>query len=35
VLSATFSEAMTPASISAATFTVTGPGGTAVAGAVA
>jgi hypothetical protein len=35
VLSATFSEAMTPASISATTFTVTGPGGVAVAGAVA
>jgi len=35
VLSATFSEAMAPASISAATFTVTGPGGTAIAGTVA
>ena len=34
VLSATFSEAMTPASISASTFTVTGPGGTAVTGTV-
>jgi len=34
VLSATFSEAMTPASISGTSFTVTGPGGTAVAGAV-
>jgi Ice-binding-like/Bacterial Ig-like domain len=34
VLSATFSEAMTPASISAATFTVTGSGGAAVAGTV-
>ena len=34
VLSATFSEAMAPASISATTFTVTGPGGAAVAGAV-
>ena len=34
-LTATFSEAMTPASISAATFTVTGPGGTAVTGTVA
>jgi hypothetical protein len=34
VLSATFSEAMNPASISASTFTVTGPGGTAVAGTV-
>jgi len=34
VLSATFSEAMTPATISTSTFTVTGPGGTAVAGAV-
>jgi len=34
VLSATFSEAMTPASIAAATFTVTGPGGTAVTGTV-
>ncbi|MGD0630325.1 MAG: Ig-like domain-containing protein [Terracidiphilus sp.] len=33
-LSATFSEAMSPASISASTFTVTGPGGAAVAGAV-
>jgi hypothetical protein len=35
VLSATFSEAMTPSTISAATFSVTGPGGAAVAGAVA
>ena len=35
VLSATFSEAMAPASISASTFTVAGPGGTAVAGTVA
>jgi len=35
VLSATFNEAMTPATIGAATFTVTGPGGTAVSGAVA
>ena len=34
VLSATFSEAMTPATISASTFGVTGPGGTAVVGAV-
>jgi hypothetical protein len=34
VLSATFSEAMTPATIGASTFTVTGPGGTAVSGAV-
>jgi hypothetical protein len=34
VLSATFSEAMAPATVSASTFTVTGPGGTAVAGAV-
>jgi hypothetical protein len=34
VLSATFSEAMSPATISATTFTVTGPGGTAVSGAV-
>jgi hypothetical protein len=34
VLSATFSEAMNPASISATTFTVTGPGGVAVPGAV-
>ncbi|MGA2848179.1 MAG: Ig-like domain-containing protein, partial [Terracidiphilus sp.] len=34
VLSATFSEAMNPASISASTFTVTGPGGTAVTGTV-
>jgi len=33
VLSATFNEAMTPATISAATFTLTGPGG-AVAGTV-
>jgi hypothetical protein len=33
-LSATFSEAMTPATISAATFTLTGPGGAAVAGTV-
>ena len=35
VISATFSEAMSPATISAATFTVTGPGGTAVSGLVA
>jgi Ice-binding-like/Bacterial Ig-like domain len=35
VLSATFSEAMSPATIIASTFTVTGPGGTSVAGAVA
>ncbi len=35
VLSATFSEAMNPASISTTTFTLTGPGGTAVAGTVA
>jgi hypothetical protein len=34
VLSATFSEAMNPATIDAATFKVTGPGGVAVAGAV-
>jgi len=34
VLSATFSVAMTPASISAATFTVAGPGGVAVPGTV-
>jgi len=34
-ISATFSKAMNPASINATTFTVTGPGGTAVAGAVA
>jgi hypothetical protein len=34
VLSATFSEAMTPSSISSATFTVTGSGGTPVTGAV-
>jgi len=34
VLSATFSEAMTPATIGASTFTVTGPGGKAVAGTV-
>jgi hypothetical protein len=33
-LSATFSEAMNPATISGSTFTVTGPGGTAVVGAV-
>jgi hypothetical protein len=33
-VSATFSEPMTPASITAATFTVTGSGGTAVAGTV-
>jgi len=33
-LSATFSEAMTPASIGATTFLVTGPGGAPVAGAV-
>jgi len=35
VLSATFSEAMSPGTIDAATFTVTGPGGIAVPGAVA
>jgi Ice-binding-like/Bacterial Ig-like domain len=35
VLSATFSEAMNPSSITAQTFTLAGPGGTAVAGAVA
>lgn len=35
VLSATFSMAMSAATVSATTFTVTGPGGTAVAGAVA
>jgi len=34
VLSATFSEGMNPATITATTFTVTGPGGAAVAGAV-
>ena len=34
VLGATFSEAMAPATIGATTFTVTGPGGTAVSGAV-
>ena len=34
VLSATFSEAMAPATIGASTFTVTGPGGTAVVGTV-
>jgi hypothetical protein len=34
VLSATFSEAMSPATITAATFTVTGPGGVAVPGAI-
>ena len=33
-ISATFSEPMNPATITAATFTVTGPGATAVAGAV-
>jgi hypothetical protein len=33
-ISATFSEAMNPSSISGSTFTVTGPGGTAVAGTV-
>ncbi|HEY1160453.1 MAG TPA: Ig-like domain-containing protein [Terracidiphilus sp.] len=33
-ISATFSVAMNPSTISATTFTVTGPGGTAVAGAV-
>jgi len=33
-ISATFSMAMSPSSITASTFTVTGPGGTAVAGAV-
>jgi len=35
VLSATFFEAMNPATVNNATFTVTGPGGTAVAGKVA
>ena len=35
VLSATFSEAMAPATIAASTFTVTGPDGTAIAGTVA
>jgi hypothetical protein len=35
VLSATFSEAMNPATITGTTFTVTGPGGAAVAGTVA
>jgi hypothetical protein len=35
VLSATFSEGMSAASISASTFTLTGPGGIAVAGTVA
>jgi hypothetical protein len=34
MLSATFSQAMSPATISAASFTVSGPGGVAVAGAV-
>ncbi len=34
-VTATFSMAMSPASITTSTFTVTGPGGTAVAGAVA
>ncbi len=34
LVSATFSEAMNPATINAATFTLTGPGGTPVAGAV-
>ena len=34
-ISATFSEAMNPATINASTFTVTGPGATPVAGAVA
>jgi hypothetical protein len=34
-VSATFNEAMSPTTISAATFTVTGPGGVAVAGTVA
>lgn len=34
VLSATFNEAMTPSTLSSSTFTVTGPGGAAVAGAV-
>ena len=33
-ITATFSEAMNPATISAATFTVTGPGATPIAGAV-
>jgi hypothetical protein len=35
VLSATFSEAMNSATIDSGTFTVTGPGGTAVAGTIA
>jgi len=35
VLSASFSVAMSPATINAATFTVTGPGGAAVSGSVA
>ena len=35
IVSATFSEAMDPASISSATFTLTGPGSTAVSGLVA
>jgi len=35
VLTATFNEAMAPATISGTTFTVTGPGGVAVAGSVA
>ncbi len=33
-LTATFSEAMNPATINAATFTLTGPGGVGVTGAV-
>lgn len=35
VITASFSEAMTPSSITASTFTLTGPGATTVAGAVA
>ena len=35
ILAATFSEAMNPATINATTFTLTGPGATAVAGTVA
>src|SRR5580704_11842362 len=34
VVSATFSEAMNPATITTTTFTLAGPGGTAVAGSV-
>lgn len=34
ILSATFNEAMSPSSIGASTFTLTGPGGVAVSGAV-